>query len=113
MICALHAFIGQRMPEIPEDKLRACLAVLHTACVRARLLGYQGQAEGLSTKRAELLADLMDAVHHLPQLIDRWPSCNEQLLRGMLEAFDHKWPDTGIGLLATYDSTVRARALAG
>ncbi len=60
-------------------------------------------------KRAELLADLMDAVHDLPPLIDRWPSCNEQLLRGMLQAFDHKWPDSGIALLATYDAALAGR----
>lgn len=97
------------MPAIPEEKLRACLAVLGAACLRARLLGYQGQAEGLSPRRAELLADLMDAVHHLPQLIDRWPATNEHLLRGMLESFDHKWPDSGVALLAIYDGATGRR----
>lgn len=108
MIGRWATFTGERMAEIPEDKLRACLAVLHAACVRARLLGYQGQTEALSTKRAELLADLMDAVHNLPELIARWPSCNEHLLRGMLESFDRKWPDSGIALLATYDARIEA-----
>jgi len=92
------------MPPIPETKLRACLAVLQVACMRARLLGYQGQAAGMSVERAELVADLMDAVHHLPDFIQRWPSCDERLLRGMLEAFDRKWPRAGVALLATYDA---------
>jgi hypothetical protein len=92
------------MPPIPEAKLRACLAVLQAACVRARLLGYQGQAGGMSVERAELVADLMDAVRELPALIQGWPSCDERLLRGMLETFDRKWPQAGVALLATYDS---------
>jgi len=95
------------MPPIPESKLRACLAVLHAACMRVRLLGYQGQAAGMSVERAELVADLMDAVHHLPDFIQRWPSCDERLLRGMLEAFDRKWPHAGVALLATYDALAR------
>lgn len=91
------------MNPIPDSKLRACLAVLRSACLHARLLGYEGQATGLTPDRAELLAELMDAVHNLPELVARWPSCNERLLRDMLSAFDAKWSDAGIGLLATYD----------
>jgi hypothetical protein len=91
------------MPPIPDPKLRACLAVLSTACARARLIGYEGQRAGLTPHRAELLADLMDAVQSLPQFMARWPSCNETRLRGMLEAFDYKWPSSGVALLKTYD----------
>jgi hypothetical protein len=88
---------------IPDSKLRACLAVLQSACLHARLLGCEGQVAGLQPDRAELLADLMDAVHNLPDLVTHWPSCNERLLRDMLAAFDEKWSDASIGLLATYD----------
>lgn len=88
---------------IPDHKLRACLTVLRSACVYARLLGYEGQRTGLQPERADLLADLMDAVHNLPDLVARWPSCNEDLLRDMLSAFDQKWSSAGLGLLATYD----------
>jgi hypothetical protein len=91
---------------IPEPKLRACLAVLHSACIRARLLGYEGQTAGLPPDRAELLADLMDAVHNLPDLITRWPSCDELLLRGMLQSFDDKWPNAGFALLPAYDKAL-------
>jgi hypothetical protein len=45
----------------------------------------------------------MDAVHNLPDLIARWPSCDEALLRVMLAEFDAKRSTSGIGLLATYD----------
>lgn len=98
------------MPPIPEDRLRACLAVLQRACVHARLLGYEGESQGLSPERAKLLADLMDAVHNVPQLVLRWPECNESLLRSSLEDFDTRWPAAGIGLLATYDDALAGRS---
>ena len=66
------------------------------------MLGYEGEARGLPADRCRLLADLMDAVHNIPELLTRWPSCNEPLLLGMLEDFDAKWPDAGFGLAATY-----------
>lgn len=88
---------------IPEPNLRACLAVLYRACIHARLLGYEGEQNGLSADQSKLLADLMDAVHNIPGLITRWPSCNQDLLRGMLADFEAKWPTSGIGLLAAYD----------
>lgn len=93
---------------IPEPQLRACLAVLRVACLRARLLGYEGQKSGLSPERAELLADLMDAVHNVPYLVTRELSFHESLLRGMLAAFDQKWPNSGVALLATYDAAAKA-----
>lgn len=91
------------LPPIPESNLRACLAVLGRACVHARLLGYEGEQAGLPVDRARLLADLMDAVHNIPDLIMRWPSCDQELLRGMLHDFDTKWSSAGIALLPVYD----------
>src|SRR5687768_18398424 len=91
------------LPPIPESKLRACLAVLGRACVHARLLGYEGEQTGLSIDRSRLLADLMDAVHNIPDLITRWPSCDQELLRGMLADFDAKWSSSGTALLPLYD----------
>ena len=96
------------MKPIPHKNLRACLAVLHSACIRARLLGYEGETHGLPADRARLLVDLMDAVHELPNLATRWPDCNELLLRGILREFDEKWPSERIGLLATYDQALAA-----
>jgi hypothetical protein len=88
---------------IPEANLRACLAVLSRACVHARLLGYEGERTGLPIDRSRLLADLMDAVHEIPDLITRWPACNQELLRGMLADFDAKWSSSGVALLPAYD----------
>jgi hypothetical protein len=88
---------------IPESDLRACLAVLHRACIHGRLLGYEGERSGLSVDRSRLLADLMDAVHNIPDLITRWPDCDRDLLRDMLAAFDAKWSSSGIALLPAFD----------
>jgi hypothetical protein len=94
------------MAQIPQSNLRACLAVLYSACIRARLLGYEGQVDGLVAHRSTLLADLMDAVHNIPELVLRWPDYDQSLLRGILEDFDQKWSSEGIGLLETYDRAV-------
>jgi hypothetical protein len=94
------------MQPIPDKHLRACLAVLYSACLRARLLGYEGEAQGLPARRSKLLADLMDAVHNLPDLVTRWQECDESVLRGMLEDFDTKWAAENIQLLATYDQVL-------
>jgi hypothetical protein len=94
------------MSHIPDKNVRACLAVLYRACIHARLLGYEGEAQGLAAERCKLLADLMDAVHNLPHLAMRWPECDESLLRAMLQDFDTRWPSANIGLLATYDATL-------
>lgn len=45
----------------------------------------------------------MDTVHNIPDLVTRWPSCNQELLRGMLADFDAKWSSSGIALLPLYD----------
>jgi hypothetical protein len=91
------------LPPIRESDLRACLAVLYRACIHARLLGYEGERNGLSVDKSRLLADLMDAVHNIPDLITRWPSRNQDLLRGMLADFDARWSSSGFALLPAYD----------
>jgi hypothetical protein len=91
------------LPPVPESNLRACLAVLGRACVHARLLGYEGERAGLTTEKSRLLPDLMDAVHEIPALLTRWPTCDHELLRGMLSDFDTKWSSSGVALLPLYD----------
>jgi hypothetical protein len=88
----------------PPTATAACLAAVQHACVAARLLGWKGSEAGLTPREAAMLADLMDAIHNLPYLIQNWASCNESLLRGMLEDFDSRYDDeSNIGLLAEYD----------
>ena len=86
----------------PAPKLSACLAALHWATIRLRFLGYAGQRNGLSPEQAGEIAALADAVHNLPHLAQHWDTCNEELLRGMLEDCDKRFPHAG-GLLEAYD----------
>jgi hypothetical protein len=75
----------------PEGAMRACLAVMSRAAVAGRLLGYEGSASGLSAHKSAQLADLMDAVHNIPDLAGSWEECDEALLIGMLKDYDRKW----------------------
>ena len=87
----------------PASALTACLAVLQRACVAARLLGWAGEKDGLAPEQASELADLMDAVHNIPDLIQHWDRCDENLLRGMLSDFDQRHgTDRGCSLLEAY-----------
>jgi hypothetical protein len=87
----------------PEPYLSACLEVLKHATIHARLIAYGGHSGGLAAENSDCLADLMDAVHNLPDLLQHWEKCDERLLRSFLRAFDEKWQDrTSVRLLATY-----------
>jgi hypothetical protein len=87
----------------PAPQLAACLDVLYRAAIAARMLGYEGHERGLSPAQADQLAELMDAVHELPNLIGDWGRCDESLLRGTLESYDTRW---GGHLLDAYDRKV-------
>jgi hypothetical protein len=80
----------------PENCLRAGLEVLYKASVAARMFGYEGAQAGLSAKSSALLADLMDAVHNIPQLLVRWEECDEELLVAMLKDYDAKWASSAL-----------------
>ena len=91
------------MAVAPEPYLSACLEVLERATIHARYILYGGHSGGLTAEQSDCLADLMDAVHNIPGLLNRWEDCNEPLLRTFLAVFDEKWRMRGgIGLLATY-----------
>lgn len=71
--------------------------------IDARLIAYGGHRDGLSAEQSDCVADLMDAVHTLPELLQRWEHCNEQLLRSFLRDFDDRWQHrTTARLLITY-----------
>src|SRR5206468_3224473 len=75
----------------PEPQIKACLAVMCRAALAGRLLGYEGSKTGLSPERSAQLADLMDAVHNIPDLMTRWGECDEVLLVAMLKDYDRRW----------------------
>lgn len=88
-------------------QLAACLHVLYQAAIDARVLGWKGEKEGLTREESKRLADLMDAVHNIPGLIEHWERCNEDLLRGMLGDYDARH---GGALLHEYDRIVAERS---
>ena len=83
-----------------ERSMRAGLTVLARATVTARMMGYEGSSGGLPAKQSEQLADLMDAVHNIPDLLGRWEACDESLLVSMLRDYDEKW---GMALAEVYE----------
>jgi hypothetical protein len=91
----------------PEPYLSACLEVLYRASIHARLIGWAGETGGLTAEQSAQVADLMDAVHNIPHLLQHWEQCDENLLRSFLEAFDTKWKEkSNAGLLAAYEQTI-------
>ena len=82
-------------------QLAACLEVLYAAAVEARLLGYEGHERGLTSRQADQLADLMDAIHNIPHQLCDWERCDESLLRAMLHDYDVRW---GGSLLVRYEA---------
>jgi hypothetical protein len=68
----------------PEPFLSAYLAVLRDATIYVR--NWAGADISL-----EKLGDLMDAVHNIPELLNRWEECDEPSLRSALESYDKRW----------------------
>ncbi len=86
----------------PEPYLSACLEVMYKAIIAARVLSWQGAAT------PEQIADLMDAVHNIPFLIQNWETCDIELLRHFLRFYDDKWAKAPYWLLATFDEAIEA-----
>ncbi len=95
------------MRSADEKAMKAALAVLTSATLTARMMGYEGASGGLSARQSARLADLMDAVHNIPDLLGRWQDCDETLLVSMLKDYDEKW---GMSLASEYE---RVRSTAG
>jgi hypothetical protein len=92
----------------PEPYLSACLAVLQRATLDARFVNWGALASlwtRLRGNTARRTADLMDAVHNIPWLIQHWEECDQKLLRSTLEDYDRAW---GGSLGAEYDRMIAA-----
>ena len=63
----------------PEPYLSACVAVIESAVLQARSLAWSNDPAQLDE-----IAKLMDAIHNLPGLLQRWEDCNESWLRAAL-----------------------------
>jgi hypothetical protein len=89
----------------PEPYFSACMAVLSQAVLRVRVIGWSGEKAGLSPEATAQIADLMDAVHNLPHLVQHWERCDQKLLKAFLNQYDQKWHsvETGPSLLHIYE----------
>ena len=87
---------------LPTPKQREMLcALIHSAFVELRLLGWEG--------RGEQTADLADAFHNIPQEMYGSGSFSWDLFRGMLQDYQRKWRGkTTFDYVCTVDQIRRA-----
>ena len=82
----------------PDDELKACLEVIRMAVLESRVWGWQNKIE------AEQLADLMDAVHNIPSIIQHWTSDSSLEILREIESYDNKWAKSGgLSLKSRYE----------
>jgi hypothetical protein len=84
----------------PDRELRACMRVIYHAALDARMAGWNGDVD------ARRLADLMDAIHNIPSLVQNWESCDENLLKSKLLDYERKWRSEGPCLRAIYEQAI-------
>ncbi len=93
----------------PDPQLKACLAALYHAALEGRRLGFIGSRSlrnRLSSRGSRQMADVMDAVHNLPWLIENWEKCDQDGLRQNLGSYKRKWGErAGTDLLTVYEQT--------
>jgi hypothetical protein len=95
----------------PEPFRSACLEVVYMATLETRALAWGNVRliRRLSRRRQEQVADLMDAIHNIPHLLNDWERCDQDWLRRTLLAYDEKWAATGgVRLARVYDEKVGA-----
>jgi hypothetical protein len=84
----------------PKDEFRACMRVLYIAILDARSAGWQ------SDVNPARLADLMDAIHNIPNLVQNWEGCNQDLMKSMLLDYERKWRSEGPCLKTIYEQAL-------
>ncbi|HYT93532.1 MAG TPA: hypothetical protein VEL76_32740 [Gemmataceae bacterium] len=86
----------------PEPYRSACLAVLHHAIAYCRFACWGSQWS------SEHVADLMDAIHNIPGLVQHWEHDHIEFLRTrFLQRYEWRWRDKGgIALREIFDEIV-------
>ena len=97
------------MSVAPEPYRTACLEAVFYAAIEARALAWQGaNPEPAAGSRYEQIADLMDAIHNIPHLVNDWERCDPNMLRSFLLSYDEKWADgRSYRLAKIYDEAVK------
>jgi hypothetical protein len=78
------------------------MAVLYRASIACRMWGWSGEVS------AEHLADLMDAIHNIPDLVRDWERCDVEFLRrSFLLVYQQKWAGRGgLALCDIFDGVI-------
>lgn len=84
----------------PDSEFRACMRVIYMAILDARVAGWQ------SDVNPERLADLMDTIHNIPNLVQHWESCDVDSSKERLLNFERKWKEDGPYLRAIYEQSL-------
>ena len=90
------------MSVAPEPYFSACMAVLYRATLTARMWGWSSHVS------PEHLADLMDAIHNIPDLVQNWEKCDPERLRTVyLLPYEQKWAGQGgLALCQIFDQVI-------
>jgi hypothetical protein len=86
----------------PEPYLSACMAVIHGTVVRARAMSWSRNIDPAH------LADLMDAIHNIPEMVQTWERCDVEFMRSAyFMAYDEKWSShSGFSMCGTFDQAL-------
>jgi hypothetical protein len=87
----------------PEKELRVALRLLFRATTHCRNLALN-PATPLNK-----IEELMDAINHLPEMLSRWESFEEQTMLLHFATYDDKWsgPDDSFSLTQTYSDLMK------
>ena len=97
---ALVHLVGDSGVVLDHHQL-ALLEVIRFAVLRIRVLGLEGQENGISKNKSELITDIADAIHNIPGALSGNEYDLEFQLGIMLKGLKEKHPDK-IDLLEVY-----------
>src|SRR5688572_23774835 len=87
----------------PEKQMRVALRVLFRATTHCRNLALSPATPH------QKIEDLMDAINHLPEMLTRWESFDEQTMLLHFATYDDKWcgKDDAFSLKQTYSDLMK------
>lgn len=93
--------------------MAACLDVLYRVAIEVRVLAWGSSysiRHRLKRRHHERIADLMDATHNIPVMMNNWEHCEVERIREYLDACDRRWvndPSAMYRLAEIYDEALR------
>ena len=86
---------------------QALLKAMYMAILQIRMLGYEGQNDGLSKEQSMVVADLADAIHNIPEAIASGEYDLNFQVEIMLKGFAEKYPNyEGLNPYNVYKNTL-------